>query len=246
MKLPPEDVTTLRNVLIRFANQGLTSLNEEYRWRIPTALPSGIRLPDGSLYEQSLALKCRLHEQWLVANQEQRFALAKFYVSTWGGVKRNADATLRRYAAREPRSLMQDGIKGIASWSKVLCIRNPSEYAIYDARVAAALNSVQIVSGVQRGMLFPLLPGRNKLIRSAAADMRAHARANKWVNIEDTLCYETYLALLVAVAKHCDKSQTTIAEIEMLLFSRAEQLVDSAFSRLRAAQQGNEADADPS
>jgi hypothetical protein len=128
----------------------------------------------------------------------------------------------------------------------VLCIRDPGEYAIYDARVAAARNSIQVVERVQRGVLFPWLPGRNKLIQSAAASMRAHARANEWINIEETLCYETYLALLATVAKRRDERHTKLAEIEMLLFSRSEELVNSAFPRLRAAQQGNEADAHPS
>jgi hypothetical protein len=229
VRLPSKDITSLRNILTKFANQGLPSLNEGYKWPIPTALPSGIDLPAGSLYEQSLALKSRLHEQWLVANPEQRFVLAKFYVSTWGGVKRNADEKLRSYAAQEPRSIMGDGIKGIASWSKVLSIRDPSKYAIYDARVAAALNCVQVVEGVRRGILFPLLPSQNKLIQTATPCMRAHARANEWVNLDETLCYETYLALLAAVAKRCDMSRAKIVAVEMLLFSRAEKLVERAF-----------------
>jgi hypothetical protein len=216
-------------------------------WKInEKTLPTGIVLPAGSPYEKSVALKSRLHEKWLVANPERRFALAQFYVSTWGGVKRNKDAILKRYISQEPRSLMRQGVKGIASWSKVLCIRNPYKYAIFDARVSAALNCMQVVERVERGMLFPWLPGQNKFIQAANASVRDYARDNEWACVEKTNCYETYLALLVAVAKQCDDEGTEISALEMLLFSRVEQLASSAFPSVRAGQQRNETDAGPS
>ena len=79
----------------------------------------------------------------------------------------------------------------------------------------------------------PLLPSQNKLIQTAIPRMRAHARANERVNLEETHCYETYLALIAAVAKRCDMSRTKIVAVEMLLFSRAEKLVERASTPAR-------------
>jgi hypothetical protein len=192
-------------------------------------LPSGISLPIGNQYAQNVALKLQLNKRWSTANAKRRFALAKFYVSTWGGVKRNKDATLKGYVAQRPSSLMRAGVKGIASWSKVLCIRDPYKYAIYDARVSAALNCVQIVERVKRGTLFPLLPGQNQTIQDAIPRIRAYARANHWIDVDKSECYETYIALLAEVANRCKAKNTKIYTIEMLLFSSAKDLVAKAF-----------------
>lgn len=192
-------------------------------------LPSGVSLPVGNQYTKNVALKLQLNQLWTAADRNQRFDLAKYYVSTWGGVRGNKDSTLMKYVLETPTSMIGDGIKGIASWSKVLCIRNPRKYAIFDARVSTALNCSQIIGGVRNGELFPLLAGQNQTIKGANAKIKAHAQAHGWSDIDRSKCYKIYLDLINNVARTCKLKDTQIYTIEMLLFSYAEILVAKAF-----------------
>jgi hypothetical protein len=129
---------TLEQLIRDLTNSNLGGENEWYRWKeISDAdLPRDVFLPAGNQYAKNVALKCELHRLWSDTNSDiaEYVALAKYYVSTWGGIRSNKDETLRKYVTQEPDSIIRNGKKGIASWSKVLCIRGPNRYAIFDAR----------------------------------------------------------------------------------------------------------------
>ena len=52
-------------------------------------------------------------------------------------------------------------LSGIASFSKVLAIKDPLKYAIYDARVAVSINAIQMISKVLTLITFSLLLSLN-------------------------------------------------------------------------------------
>lgn len=217
---------TLAKALERLAKQYLTSENSWYSWR-PIALktlPVGIRLPEGNQFRKNVALKRRLSTRWQEADESERYTLANFYVSEWGGIRNNSEDTLRFYCSARPKDLINAGTHGISSWSKVLCIRNPRSYAIYDARVAVALNALQITSGVKRPRIYPLLKGQNDLINQAAHYVSQKTQRHGWQELAALEFYRRYLALLDCAARSVKLSKNRRMTLEMLLFARAEDL----------------------
>ena len=205
----------------------------QYDWPINhDRLPHGIKICGSSHFEQNVDLKFKLHTAWgnyLATNQEyELYNLAKYYVSTWGGVHRNSHQTLKNYIESEPSSLiLAQKQKGVASWSKVLCIRNPEEYAIFDARVAFTLNALQFLASVEpkEFIRFPILPSRNGSINRATPILRQYFSKNKIS--ETNNYYQNYLSIL----KSAEFKDYKICEIEMLLFTAAGALASKLFER---------------
>ena len=129
--------------------------------------------------------------------------------------------------------LVGRGISGIASWSKLLAIRDPERFAIFDARVAVALNALQIVQDHERPIFFPTLPSKNTQIGKFHDFMkdRDHGDAHKAFPAR---AYGIYLRVLAEVAQQLDLP--AIDQIEMLLFAQAEDLAHRAMSHPSASE----------
>ena len=186
----------------------------------------------GNQYQQTAELKRELHRIWQ-QDPTRREELARYIIATWGGIKGNKPEKFSRYASEQPSDLIGLGKAGIASWSKVLCIRNPDEYAIYDARVAVALNSLQVAAKVRQPRLFPLLDSQNRAhMPEAVAAIASCAQKGSWTNHPDDAFYRTYLELLrCAAAAARSAPGVTIMTVEMLLFSQFADLARKAFPR---------------
>jgi len=223
---------TLEQAIRDLANSHLGSENEWYHWEISdTNLPNGVVLRPGNQYARNVALKLELHKVWSDTNSgiAGQVDLAKYYVSKWGGIRRNKDETLREYVTQEPDSIIRNGKKGIASWSKVLCIRDPNRYAIFDARVSTALNCLQVIGRTEHPSLFPLLQGRNNAINAGRLRIKAHAVRHRWSKASELEFYRDYLSIVRNVAQSCQVPNTQVYTIEMLLFAQAEVLLSKAF-----------------
>jgi len=223
---------TLEQVVRGLANSNLGGRNEWYSWGINEAdLPKGVLLPAGSHYEKNVALKLELHKVWSDPKSDiaEQVALAKYYVEKWGGIRRNKDETLREYVTQEPKQIIRNGKKGIASWSKVLCIRDPNTYAVFDARVSTSLNCLQIIGNTKHPSLFPLLPGQNKAITAGGPKIKDHAVRHRWSKARELEFYSDYLNVVRNVAGSCQLPNTRVYTIEMLLFAKAEALLARAF-----------------
>jgi hypothetical protein len=198
----------------------------DYVWEVNhSKLPVGIQVVGQSSFEENVDLKYKLHEAWVnsCAKNDYRtlFEFSKYYVSTWGGVHRNSQASLEGYILSAPEKLIDSQKeKGIASWSKILCIRNPDKYAIFDARVSFALNALQILSDTDPKdfIRFPDLPSRNSKIKEYKPKLQKYFEKNKIPKAEDF--YRKYLKILKSVNFKGYK----LCELEMLLFSSTEAL----------------------
>src|SRR5208282_183161 len=104
-------------------------------------------------------------------------------------------------------------MQGVATWSKILAVQNPDTYAIFDARVSAALNAIQLAKGVETLILFPQLPSQNKEI----------TKFQKWLAPQSIgkqrPTYREYVSLLRAVAGKSGLNAPD--EVEMVLFANA-------------------------
>lgn len=224
---------TLEEAIKELAKDNVDTKNDWYRWRAinESKLPQGINLPEGNQYKKNMALKIQLNRKLnSVANQEEKKELLKYYISTWGGIHGNSEETMNRYTRSTNKELIALGSNGIASWSKALCIENPSNFAIFDARVSAALNALQIMKRTEASKLYPVLTSRNNVIKKGIKLFKIEAKNQAWETAPDCTFYNTYIGYLKNTASSFDKKlNVSVATIEMLLFAKAEELVKQAF-----------------
>ncbi len=215
--------------LYKYILGNLNDENDWYNWRKinEAKIPQGISLPKGNQYIKNVALKMKLNEKFKNNDsREIRYELLHYYMVIWGGIKSNSEESLNRYVDSTPEELVNNGVSGIASWSKALCVHNPEKYAIYDARVSISLNALQVINNVDDKKLFPLLPSQNKLISATNRHFNENIIDNNWGVIGNNEFYKEYLALLQLLSV---KLKVSIYTIEMFLFSEAETLVLNAF-----------------
>ena len=223
----------LQTALKKLVDQHWDATNSWYSWRRLNVarLPAGVALTASkSAYDETVQLKLELHRIW-VAHPDRRAELEKYIVETWGGVKGNDSSTLEDYANNRDDELIAKGRSGIASWSKILCIRDPNRYAIYDARVAVALNSLQVVAQTPTPKLFPMLSSQNRReMPRATKAIKRHAVQNRWGTHSEKDFYGTYLGLLqAAAASSSNAPKVSIMAVEMVLFSQFASLAKQAF-----------------
>jgi hypothetical protein len=226
---------TLETALGELVEKHFDKRNDWYAWRRLNLqrLPPGVTVNRaGNQYQQTVEMKRELHRIWK-KDPGRHEELANYIVVTWGGIKGNNQETIAGYARRAESELIGLGKTGIASWSKVLCIRDPNSYAIYDARVAVALNSLQVAAKVRQPKLFPMLASQNRAhMPEAVAAISSCAAESRWPQHADATFYNTYLELLRgAAAASRSKSGVTIMTVEMLLFSQFAELARQAFAQ---------------
>jgi len=212
---------SLENTLLSYATQHLPSLHHIYTWKFDTALAHQTfewTIAGSNWYEKTRALKRHASREW-AASHEQRAVLADYAVRIWGGVKRNAPATMQGYVQIVSQGQVPVNHKGIASWSKVAAFSNPDEHAIFDARVSFSLNVLQMLHGDERRWWFPHLAGRNTQLNACWSRLKIQARQQGWLRVATTDVYLTYIGLLMDVSRKLD---VEIGDVEMLLFSKAE------------------------
>ena len=219
----------LTKTITDYSKEHIDALNDWYSWREinEEKLPLGIELPKGNQYIKNLSLKKQLNKCWKEAQDDKvKFELIEYYISTWGGIHTNSEESMMEYSTLSATQLIKFGKKGIASWSKAIVVHDPEEYAIFDARVAISLNCIQKLYNLYEPMLFPILPSRNKKVALGNKLIRKTAKAESWTKAYDETFYKQYLNILRSVA---DELDSDISTIEMLLFAKAEELVDKTF-----------------
>lgn len=224
-------LATLVSSIEKLARENIGGQNHWYTWDInDSKFPDSVRIPPGSPYERNVALKHALHNIWIAGSKERKSEVIRWYIRVWGGIKGNNEETLRQYSDSKPDDLFALGCKGVASWSKALCIYDPDKYPIFDARVSAALNAILVLGQQTNITLFPCLMSQNRKVTQANGIFRDLSRKRERYFIEENECYRTYLELLKNVMARLEGyHEIGIYTLEMLLFSLAEELLNEAF-----------------
>jgi len=215
------------STLCKFFRREVPHLSHSYDWKIPNI--EGFAQVGERGYQPNLNLKAYLNQQWAEASSACRLQLAKVIVSDWGGVRGNKPETLEKYVKAISEQALSTPLQGVASYSKILAIAQPNQFAIYDARVAGCLNALQINAGIQKGMAFNYVPGRNNVVGNTASklgftqDARFSVKAlvkSGWPPIERDQTYATYLKTLSLCLDNLPNY--TLTSLEMALFANAE------------------------
>lgn len=219
-----------------FHGLGVDSLDQNYNWTLADTEALGFKLPEAkSNFELNILLKKELTTLWRKGGDLERKQIVKWIISDWGGIRGNKQITLDKYHKQAINLERPIGLKGIASFSKVLMALDYRKFAIYDARVAASLMAIQILDDVEYGAIFPYLSGRNNIVgnwsskprKGFTADKRYSPKAllkthPKWFKVDKELTYETYLILLKEIQR---REGVPVYKSEMALFANAELLV---------------------
>ncbi len=211
----------LHEAISQYANEKAPNIAQDYIWKINMEnFPlKNYSLEGNNDYQQCKNLRIFIHNH-LKSHQDFSDELQIWYVKNWGGVKGNKSETLIEYVNSSSDQLISLGKKGVATWSKMLAVRDPLKYVIYDARVAVSLNSLQRLYKTVNPYLFPQLPSQNK--NFVQPTQKKIISSKYFLNSLDTGFYQIYLELLNEVISKCER--LSIQDIEMILFSSAKEL----------------------
>lgn len=220
----------LTDIVAHYVREKYATGTVWYTWAFkPEDVPAGVEARGADWYARNVALKQELNARWR-AQPAHRAELERYYVADWGGVRSNRPATLALYHGSDARTNIARGDKGIASWSKALCVRDPHAFAIFDARVSASLNALQVIHRVAAPLRFPLLASRNREVAMGSALLRRHFQQHAWPGVDKGF-YDTYLGLCRAVGKRIGPAGASmpVYAAEMALFAHTEELLRKAF-----------------
>lgn len=222
---------------IRFFADHLVKLDSHYHW--PVRLKTKETLPDFPWHEwemqsgsarECIALKKYLTQVWNTSDEVDKKALARWIVADWGGVRSNRAATFDAHWQLIQLDVKQMPLQGIASYSKILTLKDCTQYAIYDARVAACLNAVQLQMKPEQPVFFPYIPSQNQHFRQwpkrenfvNVFPRRKLVEDRGWLELTKDETYATYLNLLHTLKKSFPGCE--IYHFEMSLFSLSTRL----------------------
>ncbi|MFZ5784735.1 MAG: hypothetical protein ACOY4R_31450 [Pseudomonadota bacterium] len=205
-----------------------------YRWKVGNAAWSSLQTGfDHNAFGTDLAainvaLRQHLAHRWASADESEKIRLANWIVSDWGGIRRNSKEKILSYAKLADLDRPSTPFEGVSSYSKILAVRDPERFAIFDARVAVSLNAIQLLIAnaglieTYQLLAFPIPQSRNSQVKrfTAAAFPSGLARRG-FARLSKSAVYGTYLDLLRDVSSLSGKS---VLELEMFLFAQAEDL----------------------
>jgi len=204
-------------------------IDSQYSWSInQNKLPCNIKLNNNlSNYFQNIELKRKLTSLYKISSKGNRKTLQSYYVSTWGGIHSNSDKTINFYVNSEYNMLKLLGKKGVASWSKILVVRNCRKYANFDARVSACLNALINNECKNPKYFFPILPSRNKNITKFNQKLKKSIHSSSYSYFSANDFYEIYINTIKKIAY---EFAIEIFEVEMFLFANAEKIIKNKFN----------------
>jgi hypothetical protein len=220
------DEAKLIQLISAFYTKRQKELKVKYCWAIKEDfLPfSSSKYKGNSMLDKNIELKRFLNGKYKKADKKLQLEITKYYIYDWGHVHTNTLGTLKIYAHEESEVIINFGKKGVASWSKALTARDSKKFAIFDARVSVSLNGIIFQEYGVGGCFFPLLPSRNERIISFQNSLKGKINRNGYFASETF--YKFYLRLIQSVANKCN---VTISEIEMCLFTYAEEIALETF-----------------
>ncbi len=214
--------------LCAFFSEKLDDLRWSYDWFVPETIEIQSQ---GSPYRDNVHLKEHYHQLWCAASTNGRIELAKSIVGLWGGIRANKAETIQKFVELCSQDAPETPFTGVASYSKILAIADPKRYAIYDARVAVALNAIQYLNKCKAGIFFNYVPGRNRITGNVTkrTGFAFNERFSKqsfqrrgWSPIAKDATYQVYLDVLHWTLPQFPTYR--LYDLEMSLFCNAERL----------------------
>jgi hypothetical protein len=176
------------------------------------------------MWRMNIELHGAMNEYWreTVDNDAARDAFALWVIQSWGGIRKHKDKTLEHYFYEAKNFNTIDGKEGVASYSKLMAAKDCEKFFILDARVAVALNVLQLDYFGGHRYFFDVLGTQNKTISAFNRTYKRKQYEGIGYRIFDGDMYSFFNAL---ISKMADYLGVRGIEVEMMLFDNAENII---------------------
>lgn len=152
--------------------------------------------------------------------------LADWMVADTGGITSNSDETILNFTKMAAAQGLVESKKGISSYSKILSAKDRFKYQIFDTRVAAALNILQLSYFGERRFYFEVDGAREKSVREFTNFFKKRSfTLIGFGNIKKELGMSDYNYYTLLANKMAYYARREAIEIEMMLFDYSLNLV---------------------
>jgi hypothetical protein len=165
-----------------------------------------------------------MNEHWnhTVGDDGAQDAFGLWVIQSWGGSRKHKEDTLKKYLYEAKNFNSIDGKDGVASYSKLMAAKNCKKFFILDARVAVALNVLQLDYFGGHRYFFDELGNQNKTISEFnKIYKRKQYAVIGYVPFEGDM-YSFFNELILKMA---DYLGVRGIEVEMMFFDNAENII---------------------
>ena len=172
------------------------------------------------MWRMNVELHDAMNEHWnhTVGDDAAQDAFGLWVIQSWGGIRKHKEQTLENYLYETKNFNTIDGKEGVASYSKLMAAKNCEKFFILDARVAVALNVLQLDYFGGHRYFFDVLGTQNKTISEFnKIYKRRQYEAIGYVPFKGNM-YSFFNELILKMA---DYLGVRGIEVEMMLFDNA-------------------------
>jgi len=213
--------------IINYISKKYKCLKQNYQWKIPNI--DDFDYSGESTYQANVKLKKYFNLKYnKCKNIQEQINVAELIIKKWGGIYSTQEKTIKEFI-NNFNSQKTFPHKNVSSYSKLYSMIDLDNYAIYDSRVAACLNALQLNLCIKEGYVFNYINGRNNIIGNSIKKIgftqnnkfneKNISKDENWIRIEKVDNYKFYLDYINKIKKVLD---IELYDIEMILFSDAE------------------------
>ena len=176
------------------------------------------------MWRMNIELHDAMNEYWreTVDNDAAQAAFVLWVIQSRGGIRKHKDKTLEKYFYEAKNFNTIDGKEGVASYSKLMAAKDCEKFFILDARVAVALNVLQLDYFGGNRYFFDVLGTQNKTISDFNRTYKRKQYEGIGYRVFDGDMYSFFNAL---ISKMADYLGVRGIEVEMMLFDNAENII---------------------
>lgn len=176
------------------------------------------------MWRMNIELHDAMNSYWneTVGNDAAQDAFGLWVIQSWGGIRKHKDKTLEKYFYEAKNFNTIDGKEGVASYSKLMAAKDCEKFFILDARVAVALNVLQLDYFGGNRYFFDVLGTQNKTISDFNRTYKRKQYEGIGYRVFDGDMYSFFNAL---ISKMADYLGVRGIEVEMMLFDNATNII---------------------
>jgi len=213
--------------IINYISEKYKLLKQDYQWKIPSI--DNFDCSGESTYQANVKLKKYFNLTYNECkNIQEQINIAELIIKKWGRIYGTQEKTIKEFI-KNFNSRKTFPHKNVSIYSKLYSMIDLDNYAIYDSRVAACLNALQLNLRIKEGYVFNYINGRNNIIGNSRKKIgftqikkfneKNISKDENWIRIEKVDNYKFYLDYINKIKKVLD---IELYDIEMILFSDAE------------------------
>lgn len=176
------------------------------------------------MWRMNIELHDAMNEYWnnTIGDDAAQDEFGLWVIQSWGGIRKHKEETLRKYLYQAKNFNSIDGKDGVASYSKLMAAKNCDRFFILDARVAVALNVLQLEYFGGHRYFFDVLSTQNGEISAFNKMYKRKQYEAIGYRVFDGNMYAFFNELILKMAGYLGVRGI---EVEMMLFDNATNII---------------------